>query len=392
MYIHEYQAKKLLSEAQLPVAQGYVANSPVEAEFAFRKLMKYSKVAVIKAQVHAGGRGEGGGVKLVKSPEEAYEVATALIGSTLITRQTGSTGKKVHTLYVEAGCEIKQESYLCFSVDRATSKIVLLYSREGGMDIEDVAQKSPEKLLRLSIDPDLGIRPYHIWQLQYITQMPLSLIPSLRQLLEGLFKVFVQFDLMQLEINPLAQLADNSLLILDAKFDFDDNALFRHPQITDLRDYKEEDASELEASKHGLSYVGLDGDIGCLVNGAGLAMATMDIIKLHGGKPLNFLDVGGGASKDQVKNAIDLIQGEPGLKAILVNIFGGIMHCDVIAEGLVSSVRELGGLQVPLVVRLEGTRVAEGCRILEESGIEVILVSSMDEGAKKVVELATENS
>ena len=386
MYIHEYQAKQLLAEAGLPTAKGYVASSAIAAEFAYLRLK--SPVAVIKAQVHAGGRGEGGGVRLVKSAAEAAAVTDAMLGSTLVTKQTGAEGKVVHQVYVESGCDIKGEAYLCLSVDRATAQIVLMYSTEGGMDIETVAEQHPEKLVKLIIDPVLGFRSYHLWQLHHHAQIPQAQLGALNDVITKLVAMFVRYDLLQLEINPLALLSNDTYLILDAKFDFDDSALFRHPDIVDLRDYKEENPSELEASKFGLSYVGLDGNIGCLVNGAGLAMATMDIIKLHGGEPLNFLDVGGGASKDQVRSAIGLILKEPKLKAILVNIFGGIMHCDVIAQGIVDSVQELGGLPVPLVVRLEGTHVELGRKILQESQLELVTVASMDEGAQKVVELA----
>lgn len=386
MYIHEYQAKQLLKHAGVPVAPGYFATSAVEAEFAYLRLK--SKVVVIKAQVHAGGRGEGGGVRLVKSPSEAAAVAGEMLGSTLVTKQTGESGKVVHGVYVEAGCDIKSEAYLCLSVDRCQARMTLLYSQEGGMDIETVAEQQPEKLIRLSCDPATGFKSYHLWQLADQASILHHQLPKLSQLISQLVDMFIKFDLMQLEINPLATLTSGEYLILDAKFDFDDNALFRHPQIMNLRDYKEENPRELEASKYGLSYVGLDGNIGCLVNGAGLAMATMDIIKLRGGEPLNFLDVGGGANKDQVKQAIGIILREPRLKAILVNIFGGIMHCDVIAQGIVDSVKELGGLTVPLVVRLAGTHVELGRKILDDSGLKVVSVESMDEGAQKVVELA----
>ena len=385
MYIHEYQAKKILGAAGIPVADGHLAESAIEAEFAYRRLG--SSVAVVKAQVHAGGRGEGGGVKLVNSPEEAYAVADAMLGSKLVTKQTGDEGKTVHSVYVEAGLAIKDEAYLCLSVDRSSSKIALLYSGEGGMDIETVAEKHPEKIARLVIDPGTGFRSYHIWQLKHKIDLNPVLMKPLSDLISQLLDIFKRHDLLQLEINPLAVVEGGEYRVLDAKFDFDDNALFRQPEMGDLRDLKEENPSELEASKYGLSYVGLTGNIGCLVNGAGLAMATMDIIKLRGGEPLNFLDVGGGASKEQVKSAFHLILKEPGLKAILVNIFGGIMQCDVIASGIVDAAGELG-LSVPLVVRLEGTNVELGRQILENSQLKLHTVSSMDEGAKKVVELA----
>lgn len=385
MYIHEYQAKKILRAAGIPVADGHLAESAMEAEFAYRRLR--SSVAVVKAQVHAGGRGEGGGVKLVRSPKEAYKVANAMLGSKLVTKQTGDEGKTVHSVYVEAGLAIEDEAYLCLSVDRSSSKIALLYSGEGGMDIETVAEKHPEKIAKLVIDPDIGFRSYHSWHLKHKTDLDSALMKPLSNLISKLLDVFKRHDLLQLEINPLAVVEGGEYQVLDAKFDFDDNALFRHPEIVDLRDLKEENPSELEASKYGLSYVGLTGNIGCLVNGAGLAMATMDIIKLRGGEPLNFLDVGGGASKEQVKSAFHLILKEPGLKAILVNIFGGIMHCDVIASGIVDAAAELD-LSVPLVVRLEGTNVKLGRQILENSQLKLHTVSSMDEGAKKVVELA----
>lgn len=388
MNIHEYQSKRLLAQAEIPVPKGIFARSVTEATFAYRRLR--SPVAVVKAQVHAGGRGKAGGVKLVHSVDETHEVADAMLGSTLITEQSGGCGKVVHGVYVEAGCDIDKEYYLSLAVDRASSNICLLFSQQGGMNIEEVAEKSPDALLRLYLDIDRGFLPHHSWALQE-SGVPPAEIKELDSVIRKLWSLFLRFDLQLIEINPLCVLKGGGLLALDAKFDFDDNALWRHSEIEDLRDYKEEDPSELEASQYGLSYVGLAGNIGCLVNGAGLAMATMDIIKLHGGEPLNFLDVGGGASAQQVRQAFRLILSESRLAAILVNIFGGIMHCDVIAQGLVSAVQE-SALKVPVVIRLEGTRVEEGREILRASGLPLTTVTSMEEGAKQVVKLARSSS
>lgn len=383
MNIHEYQAKALLKQAGVPVLRGLYAQTPHEAQFAFHRLK--SKISVVKAQVHTGGRGQAGGVKLVRSAEEAYDVSKAMLGSTLITRQSGPKGKVVHGVYVESGCEIAKEYYLSLAVDRRNAKITLLFAKEGGVHIEELAAEKPDELVRLSLDINHGLLPHHVWALQE-HGIPQKEIPGLSDMIKKLWGLFVGYDLQLIEINPLCVLTDGTLIALDAKFEFDGNALPRHPDIEDLRDIKEEDQRELKASQYGLSYVGLNGNIGCLVNGAGLAMATMDIIKLHGGEPLNFLDVGGGASAEQVGHAFRLILAEPTLKAILVNIFGGIMHCDVIAQGLVVAARDTS-LKVPLVIRLEGTRVKEGRQILADSKLPLTSVTSLAEGAEKVVTL-----
>ena len=386
MNIHEYQGKALLKEAGVAVLPGVFARSALEVQYAYHRLR--SPVAVIKAQVHAGGRGQGGGIKLVKSAAEAKEVAENMLGSTLVTHQSGAAGKVVHGVYVEAGCDIDKEYYLSLAVDRKYSRIALLFSQQGGMNIEEVAAENPQALAKLYLDIDQGFLPHHSWALR-AAGVPAAEIKELTGVICKLWKLFLKYDLQLIEINPLCVLKGGGMVALDAKFDFDDNALFRHHHIEDLRDLKEEDPLELEASQHGLSYVGLEGNIGCLVNGAGLAMATMDIIKLHGGEPLNFLDVGGGASAQQVGQAFRLILAEPTLAAILVNIFGGIMHCDVIAQGLVDAVQDMGSLKVPVVIRLEGTRVEEGRKILQNSGLPLTTVSSMAEGAEQVVKLAT---
>ncbi len=384
MNIHEYQAKQLFRENAVPVPEGYLANTPIEAEFAMRRLG--TPVAVVKAQVHAGGRGKAGGVKLVKSPEEARKVAKDMLGMTLVTHQTGPEGKKVHKVYVEAGSVIKKEYYLAMTVDRSTATIGLMFSTEGGMDIEEVAEKHPEKIVTVNIDPTIGLQGYHLRDIGFSMKLPPEEQKELGAIIKNLYKMFLKYDYSMLEINPLIVNDQGKMFAIDGKMNFDDNALYRQKNIEVMRDFEEEDLREIEASKFGLSYIGLDGNIGCLVNGAGLAMATMDIIKHFGGSPANFLDVGGGASRETVTNAFKILLSDKNVKGIFVNIFGGIMRCDVIANGVVSAAQELG-LKVPLVVRLEGTNVEEGKKILKESGLNLVAANDMADGARKIVDL-----
>ncbi|WP_186646138.1 ADP-forming succinate--CoA ligase subunit beta [Fluviispira vulneris] len=389
MNIHEYQAKELLSRFGLSIPRGKIACTPTEAEWAARKLGcgKDGKIAVVKAQVHSGGRGKAGGVKLVRSPEEAKVVAEKMIGMTLVTNQTGPQGKKVHKLLVAEGCDIEKEYYFALVVNRETATIGVMASTEGGMDIEEVAEKHPEKIVTANIDPTVGLQEFTIRKLSIALGFGLGtpLAKDFAKTLRGLVNAFVTYDCDMLEINPLVLTKQNTIAVLDCKMSFDENALFRHPEISDLRDYEEDDIKELEASKYGLSYVSLEGNIGCLVNGAGLAMATMDIIKQTGGEPANFLDVGGGANQETVTQAFRIILRDKAVKGIFVNIFGGIMKCDVIANGIVAAAKELG-LRVPLVVRLEGTNVEIGKRILNDSGLNILSASSMSDGANKIVQ------
>ncbi len=388
MNIHEYQAKELLSHFGLTIPQGKLAYTATEAEWAARSLScgKNGKIAVVKAQVHSGGRGKAGGVKIAKTPEEAFAIAEKMIGMTLVTNQTGSQGKKVHKLLIAEGCEIDKEYYFALVVNRETASIGVMASTEGGMDIEEVAEKHPEKIITADIDPTVGLQDFTIRKLSIGLGFGLGtpLAKDFAKTLKGLFQAFMAYDCSMVEINPLVLTKKGSLEILDCKMSFDENALFRHPNISDMRDYQEDDPRELEASKYGLSYVSLEGNIGCLVNGAGLAMATMDIIKQSGGQPANFLDVGGGASQETVTQAFRIILRDKAVKGIFVNIFGGIMKCDVIANGIVAAAKELG-LTVPLVVRLEGTNVDLGKKILSESGLNILNASSMGDGAQKIV-------
>ena len=346
-------------------------------------------VCVVKAQVHAGGRGKGGGVKLVKSPEECAKVAEEMIGMTLVTPQTGPEGKKVHSVYIEAGSEIDKEYYLALTVDRENSSVAVMMSTEGGMDIEEVAKKSPEKIVTIAVDPVSGLSGHHLRAINFGLGFAKdkALAKKVSVVVTKLYNMFLKYDYSLIEINPLVQTKSGDLLALDGKMNFDDNALFRHVDIEAMRDFREEDPREIEASKYGLNYIGLDGDIGCMVNGAGLAMATMDIIKLHGGEPANFLDVGGGATKEMVTNAFRLLLSDSQVKCILVNIFGGIMRCDVIAEGVIAAAKELG-MKVPLVVRLEGTNVEQGRKMLEESDLKLITATDMTDAASKAVQAA----
>jgi len=387
MNIHEYQAKALLAKYGVAVPRGHVAYT---ADEAFAKSADLpGPVWVVKAQIHAGGRGKGGGVKLAKSQAEVKDLAQKMLGMTLVTHQTGPEGKEVKRVYVEEGCDIKRELYLSMLVDRNTSRITLMASTEGGMDIEEVAASHPEKIIRVAIDPISGLQGFHARKIAFALGLEGKQINSAVKFLTAMYQAFVDLDVSLLEINPLVVTGAGAVIALDAKMNFDDNGLFRHPEIEALRDPDEEDPAELEAGKHGLNYIKLDGNIGCMVNGAGLAMATMDIVKLYGAAPANFLDVGGGATKERVTTAFKIILGDPNVEAILVNIFGGIMRCDVIAEGVIAAAREVS-LQVPLVVRLEGTNVALGKKILAESGLKITSADNLADAAQKVVKAVQE--
>jgi succinyl-CoA synthetase beta subunit len=382
MNIHEYQAKSLLASKGVAVPQGKVAYTPQEAE-QIAKLLP-GPVYVVKAQIHAGGRGKGGGVKLVKSIGEVRETAAKMIGMTLVTHQTGPKGKEVKRVYIEQGTNIDRELYFSILVDRGSGRVALLASTEGGMEIEKVAAETPDKIITVAIDPAIGMRPFHARQLAYSLGLSGKQVSAAVAQFSAMYHAFLDYDASLLEINPLVVTKEGAIMCLDAKMNFDDNALFRHKDVVELRDPDEEDPAELEAAKHELSYIKLDGNIGCMVNGAGLAMATMDIIKLYGGEPANFLDVGGGATKERVTEAFKIILSDPNVEGILVNIFGGIMRCDVIAEGVVAAAREVS-LGVPLVVRLEGTNVDLGKKILKESGLPIISGDDLGDAAKKIV-------
>ncbi|MCP5468401.1 MAG: ADP-forming succinate--CoA ligase subunit beta [Deltaproteobacteria bacterium] len=382
MKIHEYQGKELLKKYGVVVPQGYLATTVEEAYEAAKKL---GGVSVVKAQIHAGGRGKGGGVKVAKNPEEAKEYAKEILGMMLKTHQTGPEGQEVKKIWIEQGCNIAKELYLGMVLDRASSRVTMMASTEGGMEIEEVAEKNPEKILKVAIDPAVGFQAYQGRQLAFGLGLDKLVINKFVKFAAALAKAYEEADCSLLEINPLVITGEGDVLALDAKVNFDDNAMFRHPDYEDLRDPDEEDPQEAEAKKYDLSYISLDGNIGCMVNGAGLAMATMDIIKLFGGEPANFLDVGGGATTEKVTAAFKLILSDPKVKGILVNIFGGIMKCDVIANGVVAAAREVE-LKVPLVVRLLGTNVDLGKKILADSGLPIISADDMDEAAKKIVE------
>jgi succinyl-CoA synthetase beta subunit len=382
MKIHEYQGKEILRRYGVATPRGFPCFSVDEAVEAAQKLG--GSAWVVKAQIHAGGRGKGGGVKLARTLAEVKSHAGAILGMQLKTHQTGPDGQKVRRLLIEEGADIRKELYLGMVVDRGSQRVVLMASSEGGVDIEEVAAKSPERIHRVRIDPATGLTDRDAEDIARGIGVPQRAIPQARDLLKGLYRAFDETDASLAEVNPLIVTGDERVLALDAKMNFDDNALYRHPEIVALRDLDEEDPAEIEASKFDLSYISLDGDIGCLVNGAGLAMATMDIIKLYGGSPANFLDVGGGASTEKVTEAFKIMLKNPQLKAILVNIFGGIMKCDVIAEGVVAAAREVS-LKVPLVVRLEGTNVELGKKILAESGLPIISGNNMADAAQKVV-------
>ena len=396
MNIHEYQGKELLKKYGVAVLEGHIAWTPEEALEAAKKLP--GPIYVVKSQIHAGGRGAGkfeddpngkGGVRLAKSPEEAQAAAEAMINHVLITKQTGPAGRKVHRVYVEAGCDIARELYVSLLVDRATSRVTIIASTEGGMEIEEVAEHHPEKILRAAIDPATGVQPYHGRDLAYGLGLSGKQVAAFVKFVTAMYQAFVDLDCAIVEINPLVVTGAGDVVALDAKVSFDDSALYRHPEIEKLRDEAEEDPKELEANKYSLNYVALDGTIGCMVNGAGLAMATMDIIKLYGGSPANFLDVGGGATKERVTAAFKIILSDPNVEGILVNIFGGIMRCDVIAEGVVAAAREVS-LNVPLVVRLEGTNVELGKDIMAKSGLPIIAAQNLADAAEKVVKAVRE--
>ena len=396
MNIHEYQAKRLLKRFGVAVPNGGVAYTTAEAVDVAKSLP--GPVWVVKSQIHAGGRGAGrfkdgdpekGGVRLAKSVDDVKDGAAAMLGQTLVTKQTGPLGKEVKRIYVEDGCDIARELYLSILMDRVTSRITVMASTEGGMDIEEVAEKTPEKIIKVAIDPIFGMEGFYARQIAFGLGLEGKQVSSAVKLLTALYKAFTELDASLLEVNPLVVTGSGDVIALDAKMNFDDNALYRHPVIAEMRDEDEEDPTELEASKHELNYIKLDGSIGCMVNGAGLAMATMDIIKLYGAEPANFLDVGGGATKERVTTAFKIILSDPNVEGILVNIFGGIMRCDVIAEGVVAAAREVS-LQVPLVVRLEGTNVDLGKKILGESGLAIIAADNLADAAAKIVQAVKE--
>lgn len=383
MNIHEYQAKKILAKYGVAVPKGGVAFTPDEAEKAAQELG--GKLWVVKAQIHAGGRGKGGGVKLAKSLDEVKQLTKEMLGMTLVTHQTGPEGKEVKRVYIEEGSDIGSELYISMVIDRETSRVTFMASSEGGMDIEEVAAESPEKIITVEVDPASAIQAFHVRKLAKGIGLPAALAKDFHKFVVGMYNAFIDTDTSQIEINPLVITKDNKLIALDAKFNFDDNALYRHPDIQELRDEDEEDPYELKASKFGLSYVKMDGNIGCMVNGAGLAMSTMDIIKLYGGEPANFLDVGGGANKEKVTEAFKLILSDPAVEGILVNIFGGIMRCDIIAEGVIGAAKEVN-LSIPLVVRLAGTNVELGKKMLSNSGLDIIPADDLGDAAEKIVQ------
>ncbi|PTK12750.1 ADP-forming succinate--CoA ligase subunit beta [Staphylococcus saprophyticus] len=387
MNIHEYQGKAIFRSMGVAVPEGRVAYTAEEAVEKAKELD--SKVYVVKAQIHAGGRGKAGGVKIAKSLSEVETYAKELLGKTLVTHQTGPEGKEIKRLYIEEGCDIQKEYYVGFVIDRATDRVTLMASEEGGTEIEEVAAKTPEKIFKETIDPVVGLAPYQARRIAFNINIPKESINKAAKFLVSLYNVFIEKDCSIVEINPLVTTGEGEVLALDAKVNFDDNALFKHKDIQELRDLEEEDPKEVEASKYDLSYIALDGDIGCMVNGAGLAMATMDTINHFGGNPANFLDVGGGATKEKVTEAFKIILGDENVKGIFVNIFGGIMKCDIIAEGIVAAVKEVE-LTLPLVVRLEGTNVERGKEILKESGLAIEPAATMAEGAQKIVKLVKE--
>lgn len=395
MKIHEFQGKELCRKFQIPVPEGIVCKS---AEAVYEAAKKLTGVVVVKSQIHAGGRGKGqvfaksnrkdlvldGGVKVVKTPEDARDVAKKIIGNILVTHQTGPEGKEVKTILVEKGCDIQKEYYVGLVLDRATSKVTFMASAEGGMDIEEVAASHPEKIIKVAIDPTVGFQSYQARQMGFALGFDKDQISKFSKFCLGLYTLYMLTDAAIVEVNPMVLTKQGEFLALDAKVNFDDNAMYRHPDLLEFRDLDEEDPQEIEASKFDLSFIALDGNIGCMVNGAGLAMATLDIIKLYGGEPANFLDVGGGATKEKVTAAFKIILKDPKVKAVLVNIFGGIMKCDVIAEGVVAAAKELG-LNIPLVVRLQGTNVDLGKKILAESGLKITPADTMTEAAEKIV-------
>ncbi len=385
MKIHEYQGKALLKEYGVPVPRGIVVNTPEEAEAAARELG--TDIVVVKAQIHAGGRGKGGGVKLARSPEEAKQIAAEILGMMLITHQTGPEGREVRTLLIEEGLPIDKEFYLGITLDRATGRDVFMASSQGGMDIEKVAEETPDLILKETIDPAVGLRPFQARKLAFGLGIPAELINQAAKFMLALAAAYEKMDASLVEINPFLLTKDGRLIALDAKVNFDDNAMFRHKDYAELRDLNEEEPLEIEASKFDLNYIKLDGNIGCMVNGAGLAMATMDIIKLAGGEPANFLDVGGGASQQRVEEAFKILLSDENVKAVLINIFGGIVRTDMVASGVVAAAKNLG-VSIPIVARLEGTNVEEGRAILQNSGIGIIAATTMNDAAEKVVSAA----
>jgi succinyl-CoA synthetase beta subunit len=387
MKIHEYQGKELLQKFGVAVPRGLVARSPEEAYAAAKELG--TDVVVVKAQIHAGGRGKGGGVKLAKSPEEAREIASKMLGMNLVTHQTGPEGREVRALLVEEGLPIDKEFYLGIVLDRASGRPVFMASSAGGMDIEEVAASTPEKIMKETIDPAVGFRPYQARKLAFGLGLPAELINQAAKFMQSLYNAYEQMDASLMEINPFLLTKDSRLIALDAKVNFDDNAMFRHKDFAALRDLNEEEPLEIEASKFDLNYIKLDGNIACMVNGAGLAMATMDIIKLAGGEPANFLDVGGGASQERVAAAFRILLADPAVRAVLINIFGGIVRTDMVARGVIEAAKSLG-IKVPVVVRLEGTNVEEGRRLIAESGMNFTVGNGMKDAAEKVVALANQ--
>ncbi|MEZ5423659.1 MAG: ADP-forming succinate--CoA ligase subunit beta [Pyrinomonadaceae bacterium] len=385
MKIHEYQGKAILKEYGVPVPRGIVARTPEEAEAAAKELG--TDIVVVKAQIHAGGRGKGGGVKLAKSPAEAKQIAGEMLGMMLVTHQTGPEGREVKTLLIEEGLPIDREFYLGITLDRVTGRNVFMASSAGGMDIEKVAEETPELILKETIDPAVGLQPFQARNLAFGLGIPNELVNQAVKFMLSLYKAYESTDASLVEINPFLLTKDGRLIALDAKLNFDDNAMFRHKDFAELRDLNEEEPLEIEASKFDLNYIKLDGNIGCMVNGAGLAMATMDIIKLAGGEPANFLDVGGGASQERVEQAFKILLADENVKAVLINIFGGIVRCDMVANGVVAAAKNLG-VSIPIVARLEGTNVEEGRRVLSESGIGIIPATGMNDAAEKVVAAA----
>lgn len=381
MNIHEYQAKEVLRDFGVATLKGKLALTPEEAVAAAKEIG--GSVWVVKAQIHAGGRGKGGGVKVAKSLDEVRDYATKILGMTLVTHQTGPEGKKVHKVFIEQGCNIAKEYYVACLIDRETGRVAMMASSEGGMDIEEVAEHNPNAIVKVDIDPVTGLGAWQARELAFKIGMAPEVIGKATKFMMGLYEAFIKYDCSIAEINPLVVTKENDVICLDAKMNFDSNSLYRQPRILEMRDLNEEEATEIEASKFDLAFIKLDGNIGCLVNGAGLAMATLDIIKLHGAAPANFLDVGGGANKEKVTNAFKIILKDKNVKGILVNIFGGIMKCDVIAEGVIAASKEVG-LKVPLVVRLEGTNVELGKKILSESGLNIIAASDLTDAAKKI--------
>ena len=384
MKIHEYQAKELFKKYDIPIPNGSVAFSPDEAKAVAEKLGQFP--VVVKAQIHAGGRGKGGGVKLAKSIDEAKSLADEIIGMTLVTHQTGPEGRLVKKVLVEQGLDIKKELYLSVIPDRETAKIVIMASEAGGMDIEEVAEKTPEKIIKVFINPLTGIQAYHCREVAFGLNLPASVMKQFSKMLASLYRLFVTYDCSLLEINPLVITGQETVIALDAKINFDDNALFRHKDIVEYRDLDEEDPLEVEASKYNLNYINLDGNVGNMVNGAGLAMATMDIIKLAGAEPANFLDVGGGASAEMVENGFKIMLGDKNVKGILINIFGGILRCDVLAQGVVQAAKKIG-IDIPVVIRMEGTNVDAGRKILSDSGLNLITAVDLKDAAQKVAQL-----